>query len=89
MQFKNAFQTKKWANSELLMFAEQQFSKLTEKDATFFIRSLNHTTVVDSLFISRILGEPEKYNGDNTLETPTLHDLRHSIDLNDNWPTNR
>jgi uncharacterized damage-inducible protein DinB len=85
MHFSKAFQYKKWANNELLMLGEQQFSKLSENDSTFFIRILNHTTVVDSLFISRIMGEPEKYNADNTVETPTLSELRQIMEQNDSW----
>lgn len=85
MQFAKAFQYKKWANNELLELGEKQFSKLPESDATFFIRILNHTAVVDSLFISRILGEPEKYSGDNTVETPTLSELRDTMNQNDAW----
>ncbi len=79
MQFASAFQYKKWANDELLELGEKQFSQLPENDATFFVRILNHTTVVDSLFISRILGEPEKYSGDNTVETPSLSELRRTM----------
>lgn len=85
MHFTKAFQYKKWANHELLMFGKQQFSELPESEATFFIRILNHTTVVDSLFISRILGEPEKYNADNTEETPTLSELSDIMEQNDSW----
>ncbi|ELS3716968.1 DinB family protein [Vibrio fluvialis] len=85
MQLGKAFQYKKWANSELLMLGEKQFPQLPESDATFFIRILNHTTVVDSLFISRILGEPEQYSADNTVETPTLNELRQTMDSNDSW----
>lgn len=85
MLLANAFQYKKWANSELLMFGEGQLSQLPEADATFFIRILNHTTVVDSLFISRILGEPEQYQADNTVETPSLAELRASMDKHDSW----
>ncbi|ENM3811303.1 DinB family protein, partial [Vibrio cholerae] len=44
-----------------------------------------HTTVVDSLFISRILGEPEKYSGDNTVETPSLSELRRTMNEHDSW----
>ncbi|EIE9609678.1 DinB family protein [Vibrio parahaemolyticus] len=85
MDFSKAFQYKKWANNELLDMGEQQFSILPESDATFFVRILNHTTVVDSLFISRIMGEPEKYNGDNTVETPTISELRETMNQNDSW----
>lgn len=85
MQFTKAFQYKQWANNELLDLGEEQFPQLPENDATFFIRILNHTTVVDSLFISRIQGEPEKYRGDNTVETPTLAELRKTMHRNDSW----
>ena len=85
MDFSKGFQYKKWANNELLELGERQFSKLPENEATFFVRILNHTSVVDSLFISRILGEPEKYHGDNTVETPTLSQLRETMNQNDSW----
>ncbi|WP_305817436.1 DinB family protein [Photobacterium leiognathi] len=88
MVFSKAFQYKKWANNELLDIGERQFSILPESDATFFVRILNHTTVVDSLFISRILGEPEKFSGDNTVETPTISELRETMNQNDSWLVN-
>ena len=49
MLFANAFKYKQWANAELLAFGERQLHLLPESDATFFVRILNHTTVVDSL----------------------------------------
>ncbi|WP_304635337.1 DinB family protein [Pseudoalteromonas sp.] len=85
MDFSKAFHYKKWANTQLLDLGEQQFSGLPESDATFFVRILNHTTVVDSLFISRILKEPEKYSDDNTVETPTFLELRKRVNENDSW----
>lgn len=88
MQLAKAFQYKQWANAELLALGEQQFDKLPQDDAIFFVRILNHTTVVDSLFISRILGEPEKYSADNTVETPTLAELRQTMTENDSWLVN-
>ncbi|MEL6113807.1 DinB family protein [Photobacterium sp. SP02] len=88
MQFSKAFQYKQWANAELLQLGELQFSKLPEVDATFFVRILNHTTVVDSLFISRIIGEPEKYSDDNTVETPSISELRQTMNEHDSWLVN-
>ena len=85
MKFNKAFKYKEWANIELLALGESQLHKMPENDATFFIRILNHTTVVDSLFISRILGEPDKFNNDNTIETPTISELRKTIQENDSW----
>ena len=83
MNFVNAFKYKKWANNELLSFGERQIHLLSESDSTFFIRILNHTTVVDSLFVSRLLGESELYQADNTSETPTLKELGDLMDNND------
>lgn len=85
MLFINAFKYKQWANAELLAFGERQLHLLPESDATFFVRILNHTTVVDSLFISRISGAPELYQADNTPETPSYDELKRRIAANDAW----
>lgn len=85
MSLAKAFEYKKWANSELLAFGERQLHLLPESDAVFFIRILNHTTVVDSLFISRISETPELYSADNTTNTPTYSELKERIKKNDSW----
>jgi uncharacterized damage-inducible protein DinB len=46
---------------------------------------LNHTSVVDSLFISRLSGSIELYGADNTPETPSLSELKDRMDQNDAW----
>ncbi len=61
MRYANAFRYKQWANIELLSFGERQIHLLPESDANFFIRILNHTAVVDSIFISRISGTQEQF----------------------------
>lgn len=83
--FENAFKYKEWANAELLAYGERQLHRLPENDAVFFIRILNHTTVVDSLFISRMSGTAELYSADNTAETPTLSELKERVEINDAW----
>ncbi|MFC6635469.1 DinB family protein [Microbulbifer taiwanensis] len=85
MHYGNAFRYKKWANSELLSFGERQIHLLSKSDASYFIRILNHTAVVDSLFISRISGTQELFTADNTIETPTIPELRERMDQNDSW----
>lgn len=85
MLYANAFSYKKWANIELLAFGERQLHLLSEDDANFFIRILNHTAVVDSLFISRILNTQEQFAADNTVETPSLSELKDSMEENDSW----
>ncbi|HDZ49182.1 hypothetical protein LCGC14_0279410 [marine sediment metagenome] len=85
MRYVNAFRYKKWANNELLSFGERQFHLLPENDATFFLRILNHTAVVDSLFISRIAGTKEQFAADNTVETPSFSELRERMEESDSW----
>ena len=85
MLFADAFNYKQWANAELLSLGERQLHLLPENDAEFFVRILNHTTVVDSLFISRLSGEAERYGADNTRETPTFAELKARIAQNDAW----
>ena len=85
MLFADAFNYKRWANAELLALGERQLHQLPDNDAEFFVRILNHTTVVDSLFISRLAGEAEHYSADNTRETPTLAELKARIEQNDAW----
>ncbi|WP_444918261.1 DinB family protein [Microbulbifer sp. JMSA003] len=88
MDFTNAFQYKKWANLELLSAGEKQLHLLPKEDASFFIRILNHTAVVDSLFISRITETQELFSSDNTIETPTIPELRDRMNNNDSWLIN-
>lgn len=85
MLYANAFSYKKWANAELLSLGERQLNLLPEDDAIFFIRILNHTTVVDSLFISRISNASEQFAADNTVETPSFSELRERMEENDSW----
>ncbi len=85
MLFADAFKYKQWANAELLVLGERQLNQMPDSDAEFFVRILNHTTVVDSLFISRLCGEAERYQGDNTRETPTFDELKARIAHNDAW----
>src|ERR1035437_1297577 len=80
-----AFKYKAWANAEMLSYGERQLQQLSEADKTFFVRILNHTAVVDSLFISRINCTTELYTADNTVETPSLSELREQMSKNDSW----
>ena len=83
LSFIDAFEYKAWANQELLDFGSRQFDRLPNDDGTFFLRILNHTAVVDALFIARIHGKPDPFEGDNTVETPTIESLRMFISKND------
>ncbi len=81
--FVDAFEYKAWANQEMLDFGSRQFDRLPKDDGTFFLRILNHTAVVDALFVARIRGRPAPFEADNTVETPTLAALRRLMSKND------
>jgi uncharacterized damage-inducible protein DinB len=80
-----AFRYKAWANRELLDCGERQWPSLPEEDARFFVRILNHTHVVDRIFIGHITGGPHGFDADNTVETPTLAVLRAAMTRTDGW----
>ena len=81
--FVDAFEYKAWANREMLDFGSRQFDRLPKEDGVFFLRILNHTAVVDALFVARIRGRPDPFEADNTVETPTLESLRRFMSKND------
>lgn len=84
-QFTDAFHYKAWANQELLDCGERQWDALPEEDARFFVRILNHTHVVDRIFIGHITGKPHGFDANNTTETPTLAALRAAMVQTDGW----
>ena len=77
--FANAFRYKAWANQDLLDLGERQWPSLPGEDARFFVRILNHTHVVDRIFIGHITGEPHGFDADNTAATPTIAELRAAM----------
>ncbi len=83
--FADAFRYKAWANQELLDFGERQWHALPEEDARFFTRILNHTHVVDRIFIGHVTGKPHGFDADNTVETPDLAALRSAMKASDDW----
>jgi uncharacterized damage-inducible protein DinB len=83
--FGDAFRYKAWANQELLDFGERQWHALPDEDARFFSRILNHTHVVDRIFIGHLSDRPHGFDGDNTDETPSLASLRTAMAEADGW----
>lgn len=81
--FADAFEYKAWANQELLDYGARHFDRLPKEDGIFFLRILNHTAVVDALFVARIRGRSEPFEGDNTVQTPALESLRRFMSKND------
>ena len=83
--FTDAFRYKVWADQDLLDHGERQWPSLPAEDARFFVRILNHTHVVDRIFIGHITGKPHGFDADNTPETPTLATLRAAMAETDGW----
>lgn len=78
------FGYKAWANAELFAL----LSTLPAKHAAELhscIRTLNHIYVVDRLFRARLSGESESFDATNTKETPSLGQLRGSVEATDVW----
>ena len=83
--FADAFRYKAWANQDLLDHGERQWQALPEEDARFFVRILNHTHVVDRIFIAHLTGKPHGFDADNTAGTPALAALRAAMAEVDGW----
>lgn len=82
---KSQFLYKRWSNSEILNLLKQIDSERYPDQKTTAVRLLNHTLVVDKIFIAHIQGEMHSFVSTNTDETPSLDDLCDSINQVDTW----
>lgn len=78
------FGYKAWANSELFtLLATLPAEHVEELNAC--LRILNHIYVVDRIFRAHLSGESRPFDGTNTLETPSLLELRDDVETTDAW----
>ena len=49
------------------------------------MRTLNHIHTVDRIFAAHLRGEPHGFEASNTAHTPTLDELRASVEQVDGW----
>lgn len=84
----NKFRYKAWANEELLELISQINREEHPEQWTMAVRLLNHTHVVDRIFIAHLQGESHSYTATNTQETPTIAELNASIRSTDHWLIN-
>ncbi|TLM77069.1 DinB family protein [Microbulbifer harenosus] len=82
------FRYKAWANQELLELIRQINREEHPEQWTMAVRLLNHTHVVDKIFIAHLKGEDHPYTATNTPETPTLAELNAKIQSTDQWLIN-
>ena len=82
---KSQFLYKRWANSQLLNLLKQVDGELYPDQKKAAVRLLNHTLVVDKIFIAHMQGKTHPFSSANTVEMPSLDDLCDSIDRADTW----
>jgi uncharacterized damage-inducible protein DinB len=79
------FLYKAWANKEILDEMENIDKKKYPDKWLMAVRLLNHTHVVDNIFIAHLTHQRHEYSSTNTIETPDISDLRCSIEKSDQW----
>ena len=79
------FRYRAWANAELLetMAGFDPASQAADLNAA--LRLVNHTYVVDRIFATHLVGTAHEYAADNTVQTPSLAELRAALTASDKW----
>lgn len=80
---KDKFQYKSWANREIIESLEKVDPLINPEKFKLAIRLLNHTHVVDRIFLAHLTGKEHVYTATNTAETPTIQELKDSIETSD------
>lgn len=74
------FDYKAWANAQLLArLAAAPADKQVRAEFQNALRVMNHTHVVDNIFLGHWQGQPHGHNATNTLDTPSLPKLTQAI----------
>lgn len=82
---KKAFEYKRWADERTLR-AIQAIDKERFPDSyTFSLQQINHMTIVEELFKSRLLGEPPPHESTNTDDVPSLGELKARLTKSADW----
>jgi uncharacterized damage-inducible protein DinB len=79
------YKYKSWANEEILAAIGQLDETRHAADHKAAIRIINHTYVVDRIFAAHLMRQSHTYSATNTVETPTLDELRVAIQHSDDW----
>lgn len=79
------FKYKAWANSEILNRIGLIDREAQAAERHNAIRILNHTYVVDRIFAANLQRLKVEYAATNTIETPTLEQLRADVSKSDAW----
>lgn len=79
------FRYRAWANAEFLEKMDGFDLDLHAQDRQVALRLINHTYVVDRIFAAHLVGVAHDFAADNTLETPSLEELRAALAASDRW----
>jgi uncharacterized damage-inducible protein DinB len=79
------FLYKAWANKQTLREIEKIDRVRYPDKLTMAIRLFNHTHVVDKIFIAHLTDTSHPYTATNTKDTPSIKDLRQSVEKADHW----
>ncbi|KQW46512.1 MULTISPECIES: DinB family protein [unclassified Roseateles] len=66
-------------------FAALAGAPLSPENRHIAIRTLNHIHTVDRIFAAHLRGEPHGLKASNTVDTPTLEQLRAAVERVDGW----
>jgi uncharacterized damage-inducible protein DinB len=74
-----------WANNDLFdkLAALDQEQRKAELHTA--LRLINHYYVIARIFAAHLSGAQHRHTFDNTVETPTLHELRAAVTSSDQW----
>jgi len=79
------FEQKAWADAELLAEMAKVDAQAHTEHRHLAIRILNHIHVADQIFAAHLRGEAHGFTSTNTEATPTLDELRASVEKVDAW----
>lgn len=74
-----------WANADLFDKLRSLDQEKHRDELHTALRLINHYYVVARIFAAHLSGMPHAYASDNTVETPTLDELRAAVSSSDQW----
>ncbi|WP_416270443.1 DinB family protein (plasmid) [Burkholderia cepacia] len=83
--FKKLYGYHAWANNDLFDKLETLDQEKHQVELDTVLRLINHYYVVARIFAAHLSGAPHSYTSDNTIETPSLGELRATVKSTDQW----
>ncbi|NVZ20823.1 DinB family protein [Pseudomonas costantinii] len=83
--FEKLYRYDAWANKDLLDTLGTLDEEKYKVQLHTSLRLFNHSQVVMQIFAAHLSGTPHSYSADNTLDTPTLDELRAALTVSEQW----